>query len=545
MDKERKNPETEEELPGLPDEDLGDELPEDELPPPDYPADDEDFDEASSVERRWDKKKRGRGLRNRLRPLIWSIVSVAVLAVGYLGVQLLFPPEEAPVVDKSVDYTYLVNYDPRDIATMEFEFRDGYSYTLNMTRSLASSGYTVTSYAVEGKYEYEYNSTAFDSLLSATSRLTSATEVVEAPDDLSLYGLENPAVRVTYTDNDGEQSVVLLGDATPVGSGHYAMREDGDMLYVIGNYNSGYMLNTDLYYRKLALTEFTEYYMTEIDDVTLVNDGVELYVHRSTTEEKEEFGLFATTFRILEPVDAGVNDYYLDGYVYSKVAALTATKVLVDRPDDLSVYGLATEDSPDMVRIKAADGNVKTLYIGAAAEDGSGVYVRVNGVTSVYLFPAETFDFLSIRYQDIMDYAIWTYMLDTVDSVEMNLAGEEHTLKFANMDEEGNVDAWLDDEVITGENGKMLYTRVLQIYSNEVIPEGEEPGGDVAYSFRIIFNDGSPDATLEFHPLGDRRFAIIRNGEDIGLYSRVTAFQAILDGIRDVKIGYNIGHVIS
>ena len=85
----------------------------------------------------------------------------------------------------------------------------------------------------------------------------------------------------------------------------------------------------------------------------------------------------------------------------------------------------------------------------------------------------------------------------------------------------------------------MLYTRILQIYSYDVLPEDAEPG-EIMYSFRINFIDGT-EATLEFAKVGERTFAVIRNGVELGIYSRISDFQSIIEGIEDIKTGYTIG----
>ncbi len=548
MDKDRLNqenedvkadPQTAEETPqpeeemdaGVPEEDLGEELSPEELDA--EPA----GEEAEPVARKWDKKKKKGGVPKRYRSLLWTLSAVLLLAVIYAGVRVLFPEEEVvEPEDEGGQYDYLVQYDSSDIAALSFEFSDGYSYEVTLSRSIADTGYTQTTYTVTGKTEYEYDSTAFSSLLSAASSISSSTMAVEAPDDLSTYGLDNPAVRVTYTDLEGGQTVLLVGNQAPVGTGYYAMLEGGDKIYVIGSYNAGYLLNKDMYYRDLSVTSYTDP-LTEIDSVRIVSSNDELLVRRQTEEEREERGVFATEFQIKEPVDTACNSVYLEQYIFSYLTELTALSVVEDRPEDLAKYGLADEDEPVMVEILNADETSRRIYLGDVTEDGA-VYARISGITSVYTFDSASFAFINTKYNDLMDVALWTYMIDTVESVEMNLAGEQHILAFSDVTDE-SLTATLDGEEISEENGRMLYTRILQIYSYDVLPEDAEPG-EIMYSFRINFIDGT-EATLEFAEVGERTFAVIRNGVELGIYSRISDFQSIIEGIEDIKTGYTIG----
>ena len=545
MDKDRMNEEPR--SPEIPDEaalpaeeDLGAELPQEELEaePAVY---EEPVSALPQVEKTWDKKKKKKKSRipRRWKPLIWAGVILLVLGLGYAAVRIFLPEEPAAEEEQTgSDYDYLVHYKGEDLASMKFEYSDGYSYEVQLTRSVADTGYTVTSYTVPGKTEYSYNPTSFGAMISALATITSANTAVEAPEDLSVYGLAEPAVRTTYTDLEGNQTVILVGDKTPVGDSYYAMLEGGDRVYVISAYNAQYMLYRDLYYRDLTITYY-ENPDDEVERVCITRSPEEvLEVRLQTPEEREERGPFSTKYQIKQPYDLGVNSYYLDNYLFSYIAEINADHVVVDRPEDFAAYGLSEADNPVIIEINGTDGTAKKIYLGHVAEDGL-VYTRISGVTSVYACNPDDFSFINLKYGDLMDFALWTYMINDVSSVDFNLDGEEHEMKLANVTDE-SLDAWLDGEEISETNARMLYTRVLQIYSYDVLPEDAEPG-DVAYSFTIHFNDGT-SSTLEFLRITDRSFAVRRDGMDLGLYSRIADFQNIADGIRDIKIGYTLEH---
>ncbi|MBE6936263.1 MAG: DUF4340 domain-containing protein [Ruminococcaceae bacterium] len=526
------------------DEDLGEELSEEELSaaPAVYeePAEEEEAAEEGLALHKWDKKKKKSGrIPRRLRPLIAAGSILLALLVVYVGVRILFPEvEEVVEEDEGGDYDYLINYMSSDIAAMKFEYEDGYEYEVKLSRSIAESGYTQTSYTVTGKTEFAYDATAFGSLISAACSITSANTAVEAPEDLSVYGLDTPRVRVTYTDLEGVETVILVGDEAPVGTGSYAMLEGGDRVYVMGSYNAQYLLYKDMYYRDRVITSYTTP-LEEVDSLRLVTPDGEFHVRRQTEEELAEAGLFACTYQIKAPVDTGANEVYYERYLLSYITAVTALSVVEDRPEDLAQYGLAEGQERAMIELINVDGSTRTIYLGDTAEDGS-VYARVRGITSVYQLDGAILGILDATYQDVMDVALWTYMIGTVDNVEMNLDGETHVMDFEHIDEETMLST-LDGEEISDINARMLYTRVLQIYSYDVIKDDAEPG-EIVYSFTINFTDGTK-ATLEFARLTDRTFAVIRNGVELGLYSRVTDFKAIMDGIEDIKIGYTIGRV--
>lgn len=59
-----------------------------------------------------------------------------------------------------------------------------------------------------------------------------AEKMIEEPDELSDYGMDEPQYRLTLMDATGGETVLLIGDMT--GESYYLMAEDGDVVYVVG-----------------------------------------------------------------------------------------------------------------------------------------------------------------------------------------------------------------------------------------------------------------------------------------------------------------------
>ncbi len=222
--------------------------------------------------------------------------ALVVLAVVYVGVRVLFPEEE-PVVEEEEggQYDYLVQYDASEIAAMKFEFADGYEYEVTFSRSIADSGYTETQYLVTGKTEYEYDSIAFSSLLSATVSITSATTAVEAPDDLGVYGLENPRyvspTRIWRAFRQYCSSAIMRRSARVTMP---CWRAETRFMWS-APITAEYLLYKDMYYRNLSVTSYTDV-VSEVDSVRIVRRDGELYVRRQTEERTRGKGYFCDGF---------------------------------------------------------------------------------------------------------------------------------------------------------------------------------------------------------------------------------------------------------
>ncbi|MHB1414692.1 MAG: DUF4340 domain-containing protein [Chloroflexota bacterium] len=72
-----------------------------------------------------------------------------------------------------------------------------------------------------------------DTLLWRLSILKADRLVVDKADDLSQYGLAQPAMELILGMKDGHEESLLLGDQNPLGTGYYAQKPGSQELYLI------------------------------------------------------------------------------------------------------------------------------------------------------------------------------------------------------------------------------------------------------------------------------------------------------------------------
>ena len=68
--------------------------------------------------------------------------------------------------------------------------------------------------------------------------------VDEAPEDISVYGLDTPSSRVILTDSDGRTVEYIRGNLTPSMMHFYVMQEGDPSVYTVSSYHGGLMLFT-------------------------------------------------------------------------------------------------------------------------------------------------------------------------------------------------------------------------------------------------------------------------------------------------------------
>lgn len=131
----------------------------------------------------------------------------------------------------------------------------------------------------------------------------------------------------------------------------------------------------------------------------------------------------------LENVDSTLVDRYSLGTTVSNAAVISATRVMAESANDLSVYGL---DKPTItVKIIGKDSaDSVTLLIGSDAPAGGGCYAMLEGRTTVYLLDSLARDNFS---KDKLYYINRTFMNSIASDEVASSYFQDSTLKYFDM----------------------------------------------------------------------------------------------------------------
>ncbi len=511
-------------------------------------ADEEDLGDVvipSDLEPRPEKKKHARKKKKKMLPLIITAGIFVVLFLGYAAMQWLIPAREKADDSPKMVYTPLITYTADQITDIDFAYRDGYAYTLNLTRYVNEAGYNVTAYSVAGKGEFTYDQEKFSRMVAQIAEISSGTTANENAVDLSIYGLDEPKVIVTYHifDENGMSTVgktLKIGNAAPIGSGHYGMVEGDDNVYVIGFAEADYLVSTDYDYRDLTLLTINDY-INDIQSVSIHRgEDDDLIVARATTEEKHALE-YATTYRIYEPALVNCNTYYIEQKMLQYMTVFYAEAAIEDYPRDLAQYGLSEADDPMEIVIETVDGEKTKFTLSKTILDDGKVYGKVSGQTTIFTFDPALFSFTDVTYSDLLDMTIWLYEFKDVDHIDLMLDGEAHTL-YVDRASDGTITTRLDELTIREDDARQLYARMLQIYLDDIVRK-DDKAGEVQYSIFIHGVDGKI-RSLELAAINDRRFIVILDGVEQEYYVRYDTIKWIMKGVSDLYEGLHLTYTI-
>lgn len=169
----------------------------------------------------------------------------------------------------------------------------------------------------------------------------------------------------------------------------------------------------------------------DISKVEVKNDGGSYWVDLKNADSYQVEGLdgFALNTTSLSALK-------------SDCAGVSATQVVEEQADDLSIYGLDNPKAQATITYK--DGETLTIAVGNQAAGNAGTYATVNGEKKVYLFNSTKVDTFSYPLMEYVSKAITPSQEEAVAAanggdVSSSADGQAQTPEFAKMTLSGTV----------------------------------------------------------------------------------------------------------
>ena len=496
-----------------------------------------------------------------LKPILIGVIVIVVLALLLVAFMVIFPEKEdevivestAPVSEEPVRYVIKENGD--SLVRLKAIRPDGESLTVDYIRD--ENGKLTYDITPKAKF-FDYNTSKFRSMMFTLSSLTAVAFVEENPEDLAIYGLDDPQYQVELTFDDGRVINLYVGDNTPVDYYYYAMTDTENVVYTIGNYLTTLIMRTELEYRDIkTFPQYTEEDIyTNITWIRLTNDkGV-------TTEITldEDFSIegnkASSSYMMLSPVISSCNDDHVQEKLLDVAATLTYGDILCDiTAEQFAEYGL---DNIRRFEMKDTSGNSMDLVIGGAAGNytyavmGEQYDAFMNGEVdevTILTYASEAFECIKVNYDTLVNRAIWIQDIHSIESIEYNMAGEKYVMTLSEYDdvtgsgvEVVRTVGKLNGKDVNEDNTKRIYTRTLNLRQVGELDRSIELG-EAEYTITLKLRDGS-SRLLEMIPLNERQYACRVDGKaEFYIYKKniqtlITALDRVMDD-RNVSLVYN------
>lgn len=457
-------------------------------------------------------------MKKNIKLIIICAVVVVLLAGVLVFLKLTAPENEEEEKEEEVTSQLLYDKDPLTLALLTITNEYG-TYELTRFGEGEKAFWGVIEYA-----NLPVDGAVISKLVEKASTMTSQRVVVEDPEDISIYGLDDPSAEVTaeFTDSAGTVRKLIIGNSTPDERQRYFMVDDDPTVYTALNSAVSCFLSDKhdviartIYTAKQPENESDTTNYTRINKITVkrpdidydfvIEYDVRLDNPDIMTGNSSEYVVTSPIYRDLNPDKANS--------VTTSIFGLKASDLAILNPEENDFEALGLND-PSAVKIlfEINGGDTIDITVGNdyIDEDGkkAGRFVYVDGIDIIYIFTEETLPWLTVKPMDIVTTMItsnYVYDLDSFDIVTDN--------KNMHFTFEGNdaktFKVWLGGNEVNADKFKTLYQFILRAPSDELYFEET----DAEPAVTVTIKTGSGQDVIEFIPDQNRKAIIRLNGK--------------------------------
>ncbi len=457
-------------------------------------------------------------MKKNIKMIIICLIAVLILGGAAAALLLTAPEKEEASAENEETSRLMYDKDPNDISEISIENEHG-AY-----RILRVGDGDDIKWSIEGISGLPISSTSLGNVIENAATLTYQKLVAEAPEDISIYGLDAPSatVKTTFSDSAGTVSTLILGNEVPDGINRYFMIEGDPNVYTAKKTEMQYFLNDKydlidrvIYTARSASDENDTTDYTRINKLTISRKDLDYDVvieydvrqddDSIMTGNSTEYVMTSPAFRDLNPeTSSGVTDGIF-GFTATDLGILNPTE------DDAVACGLA--DPAAIVRYEITGGDKVNLYIGDVCFDDEGNklgrYVIADGINIIYIISEDDLPWLDFKPIQIVTTMFTGNYVFTLGS--MDITGGDKDMHFTMTGSSDNdFEVKLDGNVVDKDKFKSLYQFILRAPSDDFC--FEETDAEPVVSINIKTQSGGGDL-IEFIPWENRKSLVRLNGK--------------------------------
>ena len=355
--------------------------------------------------------------------------------------------------------------------------------------------------------------------LWSISSIWAESLVDENPEDLSVFGLDNPKGRAIISDSDGNHAEFIFGNFTPSRTSYYIMMAGEPSVYTLSSYSADILLfSLDSIRDKSLLTSFDPSALSRLILEPRPEDNLSWKgrIDISPKDEKDYLVTAFTSYVMTAPYSTmlGVDSEKFSNLLQSLVQ-IQIREFVDDNPASLAPYGL---DKPGRLHAESPEETLDLLY--GKSENGLR-YAMVPGENSV--FTLEGFEpVVGATPFSLMDKFAYIFNIDNVDSLKVTADGR--TLE-ATIQGKG-------DEAVFHLNGRKTADKEFRAFYQAVIgllidaentgPPARGDGTDLVVEYRLNTPPGA-QASLRLVPYNRDFYVLEKEGASEFLIARTQA----------------------
>lgn len=487
-------------------------------------------------------------MKKNTKYLIASLACVAVLGAAALALVLTGGSEGEDTASSASDETItLLEKTQQDLESVTVTNETGTITVLAHEETVESSSDAASSDASDASgtesesepeteivYEVEeleglpFNTSDVDAIARA-GYLVAANRSIGTVDDPEEFGLTDPTLTVEATFRDGSTFSYIVGVEN---NGAYYIQPEGSEEVYMGSvssalFKSAYDLADTSLYQLETETDDSAAGSTAQATGTATDSAIFDTIHLSGTAFDQEVDIEYDSeigYLMHEPRETEADTTRI-GEITSALTSLSADALILPHPeeDELAQYGL---DNPAVVCDFTSGGQAYTLTLSDTDADGNR-YLIYSGIDAVFQIANSNVTAWADADPFLLQSTL-TLLPNIVDvhTMELTMNGETYSFtidRTVNEEDSTEDDTVYDYTVTSGdgtaldyeENFKHFYLALISITVSE--DTQDMPEGEPALTCTYTYQDKPGSDTIEYYRVSDRRYAIVENGQLMGL----------------------------
>lgn len=298
----------------------------------------------------------------------------------------------------------------------------------------------------------EADNAAVEAILGGLESLEIERVIDENPTGLSQFGLEPADLEIGFTTADGTSRTLMLGAATPTGSGLYARTDDDPRLLLVPSYHKSTFDKSTFDLRNRRVLDVAQ---ATVERVELARRG----------EPSVELRRANGAWRLAAPLEARADAGPADSLV-SRLSTAQMSSIVHEHGDptaaQLREWGL---DTPRLTATLGSGSTTATLAIGAE-RDGSSVYARDLSRPLVFTVDQALVTDLTKSADDFRVRDVFAFNAFSAQRLELAHSGTTRVWEKASPGDDGQAQpAWSQVEPSAGDVNQTAMTDLLNALS--------------------------------------------------------------------------------
>lgn len=388
-------------------------------------------------------------------------------------------------------------------------------------------------WAMQGDEEFPLDTAAVDTMAEHLQDFRATRLVLPDAPDLSEYGLSEPVLSVQVQKTDGTLLTLNIGDQSSADGGYYTC---------VGGTKDIYLVEADVrdcFYlpqtKLMRLDTVPTFLAEDAVGLKVTSDTYPSFTIQDSTQDLKDLTAMALYTMALygayeKPVRVDLTNF---STLMENYTAISLGELVAYHAADAPAYGLsAPADALTVWYTQTEEDGTEqtqefTVYFGNPSEDGTGVYVRLEGSNQIFLMPAatkevllapDTFSALS-KYTQMVNITTISGLHaaygDTTRVFEITHETEEQESGGTSTTDHFTVDGKALNDAEESDAFRDLYQAVIAIRLTEKLPDSAQVGADAVLTLTFFENDTNEVLhEVRYLPVGGdaKHYAIEENG---------------------------------